>query len=144
MTRFVFQGSGHTTGGDGWKAIAVIGAGLLLLSGGAAAAAVSDIASAVVTLLYWVVGTIYGAGFVFAVALLATRGRRAERRAELAADFACRQRAREAEIEERHARRALAQAQAQAQAWAPLIGAITAAVRQEQNPVRMVRREVER
>jgi hypothetical protein len=139
------QGTWKTTGGggDSWKAIAAIGAGLLLLASGSAVAA-ADVASAVVTLLCWVAGTIYGAGFVFAVAMFATRGRRAERRAELAAQMACRQRAREAEIEDRHARRALAQAQAQAQAWAPLIGAITAAVRQEPDPVRIVRGEVER
>ena len=135
-------------GGDGWKAFAVIGAGLLLLGGGSVAAAAADIANAVVTLLCWVAGTIYSGGLAVAVAMFVTRGRRADRRAELAVEMACRQRAREAEIEERHARRALAAAQAQAQAWAPLIGAITAAVRQEPaadpQPVRVVRGEVER
>ena len=143
------HGTWKTTGsggGDGWKAVAVIGGGLLLLGGGSVTAAAADIASAVVTLLCWVAGIIYGSGFVFAVAMLATRRRRAVARAQDAAELTRRQQVREAEIEERHARRALVAAQAQAQAWAPMIGAITAAVRQQPDPqpVRVVRGEVER
>ena len=139
----------HGGGGGDIAKIVAIGAGALILAGGGGvAAAAAGLAAALVDLLYWVAGTV---GFtVVAVPILwaVTRRRRMERRVTAAEIRAEQERAYQAGIEERHARRALAAAQAQAQAWAPLIGAIAAAVRQEPasgpQPVRVLRGEVER
>ena len=134
-------------GGDLVKMVA-IGAGVVILAGGGgAAAAVAGLAAAVTDLLYWVAGTIGTAAVAAGAWWLATRRRRAEQRVRAIEMRAEQERAYRAEVEARHARRALTAAQAQAQAWAPLIGAITAAVRQERpapQPVRVVRGEVER
>jgi len=133
---------GEGGGGDIAKIIA-IGAGAAVLCGGAATAGLT---AALADLLYWVAGTTGCAVAAGGVLWAATRRGRLERRARAAEIRADQERAYRAEVEERYARRALVAAQAQAQAWAPVIGAIAAAVRQQPDPqpARILRGEVER
>lgn len=140
------HGTWQQTGGRMRAGAVVLLIAALFLFGAGSATALSGIADAALDLLLWIAGVVYGSVILAGIAWFATRGRRAERRAQSLAALSERQQAWKAEVEERHERRALTQARAQAQAWAPLIGAIAAAVRQppEAQSVQVLRGEVER
>lgn len=143
MSKFTFQGTGQTTGGDGWKVVAAAAIILILSGGGAIAGAAAGVVAAVVDLLYWVAGVMYGTALLAAIGWFATRRLRAERQVRVNAVIDARRQAREDEIEQRHARRALASAHAQAAAWAPVITGIAAALQPPQpQPAPVIRAEV--
>lgn len=142
MTRFVFQGTGHTTGGGGGGVLAAGAVAAVLIFGGGAAA----ITTAVTELLI-VVAVVFAVLIVAAAALAVWWLRKGlpAREARAAEVYAARFRASELARQRQREDRELAADARQARMVAAVVPAVMSALNPPQpQPVRVVRAEVER
>jgi hypothetical protein len=145
VTKFVFQGTGRTTGGgDGWKALAALGAIVLIGSSGAGAAIAGTLEAAVIAAAAVVGALILAAALLLALWLVKVRPAcDAKAAEERAAQVLAYEEARRRDALERH-QRALELAAASAPVIQNVIDPAALVAALSVRPVPVVPREVGR